>query len=220
MNPTIDILRAELERLFSLDEMTSMSQRLLGLDPAEVGGATAKASFAKALTERCVDGDRIDALVDVILVWRQGVDPRVRDVAGLLGKEELAAGRALGPFLVVKKLGESEMSTVYLAKRDGEERVLKVLKREACRDRRAVQRLLTANRLVAGVDHAGLPKGIDAGEIDGAYWISYVHVDAQTLSARFSRTGPSHINELKPTLQAVLEPLAALHKARIVHGDL
>ena len=92
MNPTIDILRAELERLFSLDEMTSMSQRLLGLDPEDVGGATAKASFAKALTERCVDGDRIDALVDVILVSRQGVDPRVRDVAGLLGKEEIAAG--------------------------------------------------------------------------------------------------------------------------------
>jgi serine/threonine protein kinase len=200
--------------------MTSMSQRLLGLDPIDVGGATAKASFAKALTERCVDGDRIDALVDVILVSRQGVDPRVRDVAGLYGKEELAPGKTLGPFAVLKKLGDSELSTVYLTRRGNEERVLKVLKREACRDKRAVQRLLTANRLVASVDHAGLPKGIDAGETDGSYWISYVHVDAQTLSARLARTGPSHINELKPTLHAILEPLAALHQARIVHGDL
>jgi tetratricopeptide (TPR) repeat protein/tRNA A-37 threonylcarbamoyl transferase component Bud32 len=220
MNPTIDILRAELERLFSLEEMTSMSQRLLGLDPADVGGATAKASFAKALTERCVDGDRIDALVDVILISRQGVDPRVRDVAGLYGREELTPGKALGPFVVLKKLGDSELSTVYLTRRGEEERVLKVLKHEACRDRRAVQRLLTANRLVASVDHPGLPKGIDAGETDGVYWISYLHVDAQTLSARFARTGPSHINELKPTLHAILEPLAALHQARIVHGDL
>src|SRR5580698_8608475 len=110
MNPTIDILRAELERLFSLEELTSMSTRLLGLDPAEVGGATAKATFAKALTERCVDGDRIDALVDVILVSRQGVDPRVRDVVGLLGKEELAVGRTLGPFVILRKLGESDLS--------------------------------------------------------------------------------------------------------------
>jgi len=220
MNPTIDILRAELERLFSLDELTSMSQRLLGLDPADVGGATAKASFARALAERCVDGDRIDALVDVILVSRQGVDPRVRDVAGLYGREELAPGQALGSFLVVRKLGESELSTVYLGRRGPEARVLKVLKREACRDKRAVQRLLTANRLVASVSHPGLPKGIDAGETDGAYWISYLHVDAQTLSARFSRTGPTHIQELKPTLRAMLEPLAALHRARIVHGDL
>jgi tetratricopeptide (TPR) repeat protein len=220
MNPTIDILRAELERLFSLDELTSMSKRLLGLDPADVGGSTAKASFARALTERCVDGDRIDALVDVILVSRQGVDPRVRDVAGLYGHEELAPGQELGPFLVVRKLGESELSTVYLTRRGDEARVLKVLKREACRDKRAVQRLLTANRLVASVNHPGLPKGIDAGETDGAYWISYLHIDAQTLSARFARTGPSHIQEIKPTLHAILEPLAALHRARIVHGDL
>src|SRR5207248_7650578 len=84
---TIEILRGELERLFSLDEMTSMSQKLLGLDPAEVGGAQAKGSFAKALTERCVEGDRIEALVDVILVSRSEVDPRVRDIAGLLGSD-------------------------------------------------------------------------------------------------------------------------------------
>src|SRR5579871_6037671 len=100
MNPTIDILRAELERLFSLDELTSMSQRLLGFDPEEVGGSSAKASFAQALTERCLDGDRIDALVDVILVSRQGVDPRVRDVVGLFGKEELSPGKTLGQFVV------------------------------------------------------------------------------------------------------------------------
>ena len=79
MNPTIDILRGELERLFTLEEMTSMSERLLGLVPHDVGGASAKGSFARALTERCVDGDRLDALVDVILHSRKEVDPRVRD---------------------------------------------------------------------------------------------------------------------------------------------
>src|SRR2546430_13950062 len=93
MTATIEILRGELERLFSLDEMTSMSRKLLGLNPEDVGGANAKGSFAKALTERCVDGDRIEALVDVILVSRTEVDPRVRDVARLLGSDQLAAGK-------------------------------------------------------------------------------------------------------------------------------
>ena len=220
MNPNIDILRAELERLFSLEELTAMSKSLLGLDPQDVGGNAAKASFAKALTDRCLDGDRLDALVDCIIVARQGVDPRVRDVAGLLGKEEIAQGKTLGAFLVLRKLGESELSIVYAAKRGDEERVLKVLRREGCRDKRAVQRFLTANRMVASVEHPGIPRGIEAGETDGQYWISYIHVDAQPLSARFARTGPSHINEIRPTLRAILEPLAALHKARIAHGDL
>ena len=98
MNPTIDILRGELERLFTLEEMTSMSERLLGLAPDDVGGASAKGSFAKALTERCFDGDRLDALVDVILHSRKEVDPRVRDYASLMGKEELPVGRQLGDF--------------------------------------------------------------------------------------------------------------------------
>src|SRR5258708_26788290 len=153
---TIDILRGELERLFSLDEMTSMSQRLLGLDPQDVGGATAKATFARALTERCLLGDRLDALIDVVLVSRQGVDPGVRDVAGLLGTEEIAPGDSLGPFVVTRTLGQSQMSIVYAAWRDEEDRVLKVLRRDVGRDKRAVQRLLTANRMVGAIDHPSL----------------------------------------------------------------
>jgi hypothetical protein len=43
-----------------------MSERLLGLPAADVGGQSAKGSFALALTERCFHGDRIDALIDVI----------------------------------------------------------------------------------------------------------------------------------------------------------
>ncbi len=220
MNPNIDILSAELERLFSLDEMTSMSKGLLGLDPEDVGGAMAKASFARALTERCVDDDRLDALVDVVVASRQSVDPRVRDVAALLGKEELAPGAAFGPFTVTRKLGESQLSIVYAARRGNEDRVLKLLRREACRDRRAVQRLLTANRMVAAVEHPGLPAGLEAGELDGAYWVSYLRIDARPLSARFAQTGAAHVSELKPTLRGILEALAALHQARLAHGDL
>jgi tetratricopeptide (TPR) repeat protein len=223
MNATIDVVRSELERLFSLDEMTAMSERLLGLDPEDIGGLNAKASFAKALAERCVDGDRLDALIDVILASRQGVDPRVRDITGLWGKEELPHGSTLGPFLILRKLGESELSMVYAARRggiDGQECVVKVLRREACRDMRAVQRLLTANRMVAGVHHPGLPSGLEAGESDGVYWISYDHFDSQPLSVRLARTGPAHLNEIRSILVGILEPLGALHKARIAHGDL
>ena len=168
MNPTIDILRAELERLFSLDEMTSMSERLLGLDPKRSGGATAKASFAHALTERCLDGDRIDALVDVILVSRQGVDPRVRTPSALLGKEELPRASSSAPSPVLRKLGESELAIVYTASR---------------RRRKAVARSRSSGARPPGqargaaVPHREPPRrrrrapgparGLEAGETDG-----------------------------------------------------
>ncbi len=220
MNPTIDLLRAELERLYSLDEMTSMTERLLGLDPEKVGGAGAKATFARALAERCLDGDQLDALVDVILMSKAGVDPRVQDLAGLFGREEIAPGGKLGPFVIARKLGESPSSVVYAAKRDDENRTLKVLRREACRDRRAVQRFLTANRMVGAISHAGLPKGLEAGESDGAYWVSYELSDGLPLSVRLARTGPIRLPDAKAILRGILEPLGALHRARMAHGNL
>ena len=220
MNPTIDILGAELERLFSLDEMTSMSAKLLDLDPHDVGGATAKATFARALAERCIDGDRVDALVDVIVAARPGVDPRLRDGANLFRTDELQAGTELGPFVVTRKLGESALAIVYVARRGGEDHVLKVLRREASRDQRAVQRFLTAQRMLAQVHHPGLPAKLDVGESDGAYWMGHLAFEGGLLSTRFARTGPSHFTELRPILRGILEPLAALHKARIAHGSL
>ena len=225
MNPTIDILRGELERLFTLEEMTSMSERLLGLVPDEVGGASAKGSYARALTERCFDGDRLDALVDVILHSRKEVDPRVRDIVALMGKEELAIGRQLGDFTIQKKIGESDLGIVYQAVRsDGAAKAtyaLKVLRREAARDRRAVHRFLTANRLIGTVDHPGLPRHLEAGEIEpGIFYVAYEYIDAQPLSARLARTGPMSYDALRPLLKGILEPLAAIHRAHLVHGDV
>ncbi|MEO8799953.1 MAG: serine/threonine-protein kinase, partial [Polyangiaceae bacterium] len=221
MTATIDILRGELERLFSLEEMTGMSRTLLGLDPEDVGGVTAKGSFARALTERCVDGDRIEALVDVILVSRNEVDPRVRDIAALLGTDDLPASAKLGDFTVERKVASTDLGVQYAAKKDGRAYTLKTLRREAARDRRAVHRFLTANRLVGRVESEGLPKNLEAGEAgDGVYYVAYEYLDATPLSARLARTGPTHINELKPLLRGILEPLAALHKAQLTHGDL
>ena len=221
MDATIDIVRGELERLFSLEEMTSMSELLLGLDPAEVGGTSAKGSFAKALAERCVDTDMLEALVDVILVQRRDVDPRVRDVVALLGEEELPIGKTIGAYTVERKIGESDHAIVYLARRDDGPCTLKVLRREASRDKRAVHRFLTANRLVTTLPSDGFPRKLEAGELDGGlYYVAYEYVDAQTLAAKLAKTGPSHINELKIILRGILAPLAQLHKAQLVHGDL
>jgi serine/threonine protein kinase len=192
----------------------------LGLDPDDVGGASAKGSFAKALAERCFDGDRIDALVDVILSSRQTVDPRIREFTRLLGGEEISPGDTLGHFLVLRKIGESELAIAYTARREGEDRILKVLRREAARDKRAVHRFLTANRMVAEVSHPGLPRGLDAGETEGSFWVSYVNAEGQPLSAWLSRTGPSRFEDIEPILLGILDPLAALHEARIAHGDL
>ncbi len=217
---SIDIVRGELERLFSLDEMMALSSELLGFDPAEIGGGASKASFARALTDRCVEVDAVDALVDAVLASRDEVDAKVRDL-GLRGVpivEELKQGEAFGDFTIVKKIGEGPRGIVYQATRGGADRTLKIISREASRDTRAVRRFITHVRLAAKVRHENLPAELEAGLVGGRCFVAYAPIDGQPLGARIARTGPLHINEARGFLRGLLGGLAALHDARLSHG--
>ncbi|WP_437971884.1 tetratricopeptide repeat protein [Sorangium sp. So ce260] len=219
---SIDIVRGELERLFSLDEMMALSSDLLGFSPAEIGGNASKASFARALTDHCVEVDAVEALIDAVIASRAEVDARVRALGaqGISLPEELAPGEAFGDYIVTRKIGEGPRGLVYTATRGTEPRTLKVLRREATRDGRAVRRFLTHVRLAAQVRHENLASGVDAGLVGGRAFVAYEHVDGLPLSARLARSGPLHINEAKPLLRGILSGLAALHEQRLVHGAL
>jgi tetratricopeptide (TPR) repeat protein len=217
-----DILQAELERLFELPELLKLSRDLLGFDPDSVGGTAAKASFAGALTAHCLEHDAIEALCDAMLATNVEVNPKVADlrVTGVALDEELKTGRELGPYVIVRKLGEGRLAISYVARKDNQEYRLKVLRREATRDQRGLQRYLTVNRLIGQIEHEGLPKQLRADRLGDRYVVSHAQVEGQPLSARIGRTGPMHINEAKALIRGILQPLAALHGRRIAHGDL
>ena len=220
----IEILRGEIERLFSLDELTTLSRELLGLDPEEIGGTNAKASFARALTDRCSQLDALDALVEAVIGSRTDADPRLRDLSqrGFTVDETLAAGSLIGPFLVNRRIGEGGSGIVYSADHEGQAVILKVLRREASRDGRALNRFLTVTRLISRINNASLPRWLTVGHLSevGAYYIAYEDIDGEPLAARIKRDGPMHIQEARAILRNVLEALAALHERGIAHGNV
>src|SRR5215471_9890113 len=116
----VDLLRTELERLFELDELLTMSRELLGFDPDSIGGTTGKGSFVRALTEHCVTHDAFEALCDAVAVSKSGASPAVAALGqrGLTPADELSLGSSLGPYMVERKLGEGPASITYLARRD------------------------------------------------------------------------------------------------------
>src|SRR5688572_24101098 len=116
-----ELVRGELERLFSLEEMMALSGDLLDLDPGELGGTASKASFARSLLDRCVEVGAVDALVDAMVALRTETDARVREIAksGLVMSEELAGGAAFGPFTIVRKIAEGPRAIVYAARNEG-----------------------------------------------------------------------------------------------------
>jgi tetratricopeptide (TPR) repeat protein len=218
----IDLLRAELERLFELEELLSLSREVLGFDPDAVGGTAGKGSFARALAEHCVAHDALEALCDAIVVSKGEARPEVAALGqrGVPRSDELALGDRLGPFLVARKLGEGPAGISYAARTDDGEVRLKVLRHETARDARALSRFLSFCRLSAKVIHPGLPWRLRTGTADGRHYVVHEAVEGQALSARVSRTGPMHLNEAKDTLRALLEALHALHERRLVHGNL
>ena len=218
----IDILRGELERLFELPELLDLTRDVMGFDPDQVGGTAGKGSYVKALTDHCIEEDAVEALCDAILASKTEVNPKIAQigVAGLPFDHDLKPGDQFADLSVLRKLGEGRLGVAYVARKDGADHRLKVLRHEATRDRRGLHRFLTATRLIGGIDHPGLPPGLAAGLFEGHYYVVHKHIEAQPLSARISRTGPMHINEARPLLRLILEPLQELHARRLAHGDL
>jgi hypothetical protein len=194
----LDILRAELERLYELEELKGLSRDLLGLDPDRIGGTAAKGSFAKALVEYCATEDAIEALADAVVAQRGDDAQRFGEIRtrGFSPAEELESGDSFGPYLVLRKLGEGRAGITYLARRDGHDARLKVLRRRATIDRRGLQRFLTATRLQATLRHPGIPNRIWAGAVEDRWAVTHDPVDGHPLSEHLARTGPLPFVEL------------------------
>lgn len=217
-----DTLRAELERLFELDELLKLSRDFLGFEPEEIGGTSARASFAGALTEYCVRADAVEALCDALLAARADVDPSLQELrlAGLPADDELPIGTELGPYTLAQRIGDGRLGVCYGASHRGEELRVKVLRREATRDRRGLHRFLTVTRLAGAIDHPGLARFIEARAYGDRYAVVHSFVEGQPLSQRLGRMGSMHMTEMVPLVRSTLTALKALHDRRIAHGDL
>jgi tetratricopeptide (TPR) repeat protein/tRNA A-37 threonylcarbamoyl transferase component Bud32 len=222
----VETLSAELERLYELEELKSLSSGLLGLDPNDVGGATAKASFARALAQRCLEIDAIDALVDAAQASHRPLPAELLKKLrnGALDSDERPhEGDELGDVLVLRELGESASSTIYRVHRGSEDLRVKRLSRELRGRRSDVQRFFAASRIIAGVAHPGLPVSVSAGSLDASgrlLGISQEYVEGEPLSKIIAERGGRHLNELLPLLWAIVEALNALHEEGLAHGAL
>jgi tetratricopeptide (TPR) repeat protein len=217
-------LAAELEQLLSLNELTELSRSSLGLEPESVGGTAAKASFARALVQRCLKLEAIPALLDAVEATGKRLPESLAKLRsdGLVLEPALGSGVELGDLLVLEELGSGPSSRVYRARRDGEDVRLRVL-RSTVR-RRDAERALVQARLCGAIAHAGLPDGVlsKAVELGGAQLLTITsdYMAGETLAQIVAREGGRHLNVVLPLLWAVAEPLATLHAEGRVHGAL
>lgn len=224
MTDTQDLLRGELERLFDLDELLTLSTELLGYDPESIGGTNGKGAFARALVERAAADEALEALVDATGLIGKRSDALDKVFQIRVGRE-LEAGELLGGYKVLKRLDQGGLGILYLAEKkkgkDKERVAIKVIRSSLSRDKSAVARYLAGQRAFARVKIDGAAPVLATGTLeDGRPWVATKFIEGQTLRARLERVGPMHINEARPIFEGVLRALDAMHDRGLVHSDV
>lgn len=224
---TADFLQGELERLFELDSMLSLSKELLGLDPSEVGGTGAKGTYARALVNHFAQDNALDALAEAISLANPRVPADLKQQLSEQRDEDFKPGAEVGGFRILKRLSRGANGTVYLCERRApdnghtERGALKVFEPHLSQDRGALWRFVANARALRQVRDPGLAGIYDAGILpDGRAWVVSEHIAGQTLAGRLGRTGAVHFNELRPVSRAFLRGLQLLHDKQLLHGSI
>ena len=129
----------------------------------------------------------------------------------------------IGPYRILRQLGEGGMGTVYEAVHQEIERrvALKVLHPERARDADLTQRFFNEARAVNIVNHPSVVQISEFGQQpDGTAYIVMEFLEGESLGARMKRFGGklSIADTLRLTRQ-VAAALAAAHAKNIVHRD-
>src|SRR5690242_1647070 len=128
-------------------------------------------------------------------------------------------GAKISHFQVLEKIGQGGMGEVYLAEDTILRRrvALKFLKTGRSEVERS--RIIAEARAAAAIDHAGVCKVFEAGEVEDRSFIAMEFVEGDTLEKRLGR-GAMAAHEALPLVLEISEALIEAHDKRLVHCDL
>lgn len=133
-------------------------------------------------------------------------------------------GQSIGPYRILRKLGEGGMGIVFEAVHQAIERhvAIKVLHPEYAKSAEFSTRFVNEARAVNRVDHPGIVQVSDYGQLDdGAAYIVMEYIKGETLRARLTRSrGQLPMADSVKLGVQLADTLAAAHAEGIVHRDL
>jgi tRNA A-37 threonylcarbamoyl transferase component Bud32 len=140
---------------------------------------------------------------------------------GATASAELA-GRQLGDFQVLRRLGAGAMAEVYLAEQLSLKRrvALKVLNVDRAADPAYVRRFRVEAQAAAALAHGNIVQIYDVGRSDEIHYIAQEYVAGLNLRQLLARQGPA---DARLAVAILRQAAAALHKAAehgIVHRDI
>jgi serine/threonine-protein kinase len=146
--------------------------------------------------------------------------PLPRNLDRLVNSSDTPMPAQVGPFRLLRPLGEGGMGVVYLAERSGTDftqRVaLKLLDRDTSRGAHLAAR---ERRILAALAHPNITAFVDAGTADGRAWLAMEHVDGEPLLAWCAHHGLD-IHDRVQLFDQICAAVAHAHAQLVVHRDL
>ncbi|MCC6999492.1 MAG: protein kinase [Deltaproteobacteria bacterium] len=139
------------------------------------------------------------------------------------GGAESLIGRTVGNYVVLSKLGEGGMGTVYQAEHPGIGRrvAIKVLRAHLAGDPDTVARFFREARAVNQVRHPNVVQVLDLGTTpEGTIYAIMELLEGESLAGRLRRVRRLELGEATAVFDACADALEAVHAHGIVHRDL
>ena len=132
------------------------------------------------------------------------------------------AGRILGGYRILRRVGQGGMATVYQAHEESLNRVvaLKVVHRHLSAQGDFVERFKREARAAASLSHPNIVQIYAIGEADGSHYFSMEYVKGRTLADLIGSAGSLSLGKAVPILAQVARAFRAAHVADIVHRDI
>lgn len=129
----------------------------------------------------------------------------------------------IGPYKIVRKIGEGGMGAVYEAQQEpiGRRVAVKILHPKYAAEPSIAARFLNEARAVNLVDHPGVVQISDYGQMpDGTAYLVMEFLKGETLNQRVKRPGGLGLPDIVRLSRQIASALAAAHEKGIFHRDL
>ena len=146
-----------------------------------------------------------------------------KDGAALEETTDSLAGKSVGNYVLIRRLGRGGTGTVYLAIQPdiGSSVAIKILSEAASEDRSQLERFLTEAQSVNKIGHPNIIKILDKGEMeDGRPYVLMELLDGSSLKECIYENPGLTMHEKREIVEQILDALQAAHEAGFIHRDL
>ena len=143
-----------------------------------------------------------------------------------MGRDTFAAsmeGVSIGPYRIVRKLGEGGMGAVWLGEHTllGRRAAIKVLLPMYSANQGIVQRFFNEARAVTAIADPGIVQVFDFGQhTDGSAFLVMELLDGEAMDARLRRIGKFSPLDALRLMKQIATSLSAAHAKGVIHRDL